>query len=103
MPATLAAKFVAFEKMEEPATPSPLPLQTTVLETNVEKSSTNLKPVLQMPQLERPQTDLDPGAIFQVNSSVKTYSPERRDVNNVKPLLTDMVIIQGGNVLSRKP
>jgi formylglycine-generating enzyme required for sulfatase activity len=49
-----------------------------------------------MSQLERPQTDLDPGAIFQVNSSVKTYNPERKDVTNVKPLLTDMVIIPGG-------
>ncbi len=58
---------------------------------------TSLKPVFQMPQLERPQTDLDPGAIFQVSNSVKAYNPERRDVSNVKPLLTEMVIIEGGS------
>jgi formylglycine-generating enzyme required for sulfatase activity len=55
-----------------------------------------LKPILQMPLLERPQTDIDPGAVFQINSSVKTYSPERKEIANIKPLLTDMVVIQGG-------
>lgn len=61
------------------------------------KSSMSLKPSLQTSQLERPQTDPDPGAVFQVSSSVKAYSPERKDVTNVKPLLTDMVVIPGGN------
>lgn len=59
--------------------------------------SINLKPNLQVSQLERPQTDPDPGAIFQVHSSVKTYNPERKDVSDIKPLLTDMVIIPGGS------
>jgi formylglycine-generating enzyme required for sulfatase activity len=60
------------------------------------EGSMNLKPNLQTPQLERPQTDLDPAAIFQVNSTVKTYNPERKDVTNIKPILTDMVVIPGG-------
>lgn len=55
-----------------------------------------LKPVLHHPLLERPQTDPDPAAIFQVNSAVKAYNPERKDVTNVKPLLTEMAIIKGG-------
>lgn len=59
-------------------------------------SSTSLKPLLQMPQLERPQIDPDPGAVFQVSASVKAYHPEPKDVDNVKPLLTEMVIIPGG-------
>ena len=46
-----------------------------------------LKPNLQMPQLERPQTDLDPSAIFQINSSVKTYNPERKDVDQCQAAL----------------
>jgi formylglycine-generating enzyme required for sulfatase activity len=49
-----------------------------------------------MPQLERPQTDLDPGAIFQMSALVKAYNPEPKDVTNIKPLLTDMMVIQGG-------
>jgi formylglycine-generating enzyme required for sulfatase activity len=53
-------------------------------------------PRLQTPQLERPQTDLDPGAVFHISSSVKTYQPEPKDTSNVKPILSEMVIIQGG-------
>jgi formylglycine-generating enzyme required for sulfatase activity len=60
-------------------------------------STTHLKPSLQTSQLERPQTDLDPAQIFQVNSTVKAYNPERKDVSDIKPLLTDMVVIPGGN------
>lgn len=59
--------------------------------------STGLKPNLKSSFLERPQTDLDPAAVFQVNSTVKAYNPERKDVGNVKPLLTEMVVIAGGS------
>ena len=49
----------------------------TLLHSKPIEAFQGLKPNLQMPQLERPQTDLDPGAVFQINSSVKTYNPER--------------------------
>lgn len=62
-----------------------------------DQTAPHLKPSLQVSLLERPQTDLDPGAIFQVNSTVKTYNPERRDVTDIKPLLTEMAVISGGN------
>lgn len=60
-------------------------------------TASHLKPSLQVSQLERPKTDLDPGAIFQISSSVKTYNPERKDTSDIKPLLTEMVVIPGGN------
>ncbi|CAF23804.1 bifunctional serine/threonine-protein kinase/formylglycine-generating enzyme family protein [Candidatus Protochlamydia amoebophila] len=63
----------------------------------IEEAVSTLRPVLQNPLLERPQTDHDPAAIFQISSAVKVYNPERKDVTNVKPILTDMVIIEGGN------
>jgi formylglycine-generating enzyme required for sulfatase activity len=66
-------------------------------ETKQPAALTTLKPNLQMSQLERPQTNLDPGAVFQINSSVKTYNPERKEVANIKPLLTDMIVIPGGS------
>jgi formylglycine-generating enzyme required for sulfatase activity len=56
----------------------------------------SLKPVFSVSQLERPRTDLDPAAAFQVDPTVKVYNPERKDVSNIKPLLTDMVVIRGG-------
>lgn len=63
------------------------------LETEEE---TSLKPLLQVPQLERPQFDLDPESMFQVSSAVKVYQPKPKDVSNVQPLLTDMMVIRGG-------
>lgn len=76
--------------IEKPVAAEPL------IQSKPSEAAPSLKPNLQMPQLERPQTDLDPGAIFQINTSVKSYNPERKDVTNVKPLLTDMVVIPGG-------
>lgn len=60
-------------------------------------SGGGLKPILHNPQLERPVTDPDPGAVFQIDTSVKQYNPERKEPNNVQPLLTDMIVISGGN------
>lgn len=80
-----------------------VPPQTTVinLETESVKSLANrpktLQPVLKVTQIERPEVDPDPAAAFNVDTTVKYYTPERREVKNSQPLLTEMVIIQGGN------
>ena len=58
---------------------------------------TVLKPVIHSAQLERPETDPDPASVFQIDSTVKYYVPERKENKNVQPLLTDMVVIVGGN------
>lgn len=55
-----------------------------------------LKPIIRKTQIERPETDLDPGAIFLIDTAVKQYVPERKEAKNSEPLLTDMVIIRGG-------
>lgn len=56
-----------------------------------------LKPIIRTAQLERPRADPDPAAALQVDASVKHYTPERREVKNIQPLLTDMVVIPGGS------
>lgn len=60
-------------------------------------SQVSLKPVIHVTQLERPETDPDPAAAFQIDTTVKQYNPERKEVKNIQPLLTDMVIIPGGS------
>lgn len=55
------------------------------------------KPVIRVATLERPNTDLDPAAAFQIDSTVKQYTPESKEIKNVQPLLTEMVVIPGGN------
>jgi formylglycine-generating enzyme required for sulfatase activity len=55
-----------------------------------------LRPVLQTTKLERPHLDPDPAAAFQVDSSVKQYTPEKKEEKFIQPLLTEMVVIKGG-------
>ncbi len=77
---------------------TPVPASMIIEEVSVPHSSTTalLKPHLLSPQIERPKVDLDPGAIFQTTSTVKAYQQERKDTANLKPILTEMVVINGG-------
>ncbi len=47
-------------------------------------------------EIQRPQFEPDPGAIFQTESVVMRYQPAAREEKNIEPLLTEMVIIPGG-------
>lgn len=61
-----------------------------------ESKTSTLRPIIRSTQLERPDTDVDPAAALQVDPTVKYYVPERKEVRNIQPILTDMVIIHGG-------
>lgn len=60
-------------------------------------SSISLRPIIHRAQLERPVNDPDPAAMFQIDSSVKQYKPEYKEIKNIHPILTDMVVIPGGS------
>lgn len=79
--------------------PNPV-LATTTVNTpptsSGDSEATLLRPVINSATLEIPQVDLNPGAIFQLETGVKQYTPEIHDTKNIKPLQTDMVIINGG-------
>jgi formylglycine-generating enzyme required for sulfatase activity len=70
--------------------------QTGSMSNHSGHSGATLRPVLRTAQLERPQTDPDPAAAFQIDASVKHYVPERKEIKNIQPLLTEMVVIPGG-------
>lgn len=57
-----------------------------------------VKPVLQEQKIERPTYDPDPALALRVDSTVKQYNPKDREekTKNVEPLMTDMVMIKGG-------
>lgn len=84
----------AEKKQEE----EPVALQRVITSTGT--SEIQLKPILQSMQLERPISDPDPASVFQIDTTVKHYIPEMKEVKNIQPLLTDMVVIRGG-VFSR--
>lgn len=58
-------------------------------------SNAALRPIIHKAQIERPEMDPDPAASLLVDSAVKHYKPEHKEVKNVVPLLTDMVVIPG--------
>jgi formylglycine-generating enzyme required for sulfatase activity len=55
-----------------------------------------LRPLLHCPQLELPQHLPDPSALLHCEAGVKQYIPERAEIRNVQPLLTEMVAVRGG-------
>lgn len=77
------------------ATAAKLKAEETQAMPKTMASATQLQPIFTTSQLERPKEDLDPGAIFQLESSVKSYQPEFKDVGNIKPILNEMIIIDG--------
>ncbi|MCI5053137.1 MAG: bifunctional serine/threonine-protein kinase/formylglycine-generating enzyme family protein [Simkaniaceae bacterium] len=57
---------------------------------------TEVQPVIKPQELERPEYEEDPGAIFQKETTVAPYKPKEKELKTVEPLLTDMVLVQGG-------
>ncbi len=74
---------------------STAPIEELVLSEST--SSVNLRPVIRTTQIERPKTDFDPATAFIVDTTVKHYVPENKEIRNIQPILTDMVVINGGN------
>ena len=62
-----------------------------------EKTKEALKPIFHIPSIERPNTDMDPSAAFIIDTTVKNYTPEFKDVTNIRPLESEMVVIAGGS------
>lgn len=54
------------------------------------------KPILKPQEIERPQYEEDPGAIFQKELQVSRYRPKEIEVAEIEPILTEMVVIPGG-------
>lgn len=57
------------------------------------------KPILNPQEIERPTYEPDPSKIFQVESTVALYKPKEMEIKDIEPLLTDMVIIEGGEYM----
>ncbi|MGR3973171.1 MAG: bifunctional serine/threonine-protein kinase/formylglycine-generating enzyme family protein [Candidatus Rhabdochlamydia sp.] len=58
--------------------------------------SLSFKPVLKPMEIKKPEYDPDPGAIFHVEKSVAKYNPDPQKKVAINPLLTEMVVIEGG-------
>jgi formylglycine-generating enzyme required for sulfatase activity len=56
-----------------------------------------LRPVLRLAELERPKVDHDPAAALRVDPLVKSYVQESKEFDNVEPMQTEMIVINGGS------
>lgn len=55
------------------------------------------KPILRPQEIARPEYEADPAAIFQRDMHVSHYTPNKEEVKEIEPLLTEMVVIPGGS------
>ncbi|MES2344690.1 MAG: bifunctional serine/threonine-protein kinase/formylglycine-generating enzyme family protein [Chlamydiota bacterium] len=55
------------------------------------------RPILKPQEIVRPQYEADPGAIFQLETTVARYQPTKSEEREITPLQTDMIIIPEGN------
>jgi formylglycine-generating enzyme required for sulfatase activity len=62
-------------------------------------SSLQVKPLLKPKEITRPSFEVDPGAIFQTESSVAPYKPVPQEEKEIEPLQTEMVIVPAGSYL----
>ncbi|MCI0382522.1 MAG: bifunctional serine/threonine-protein kinase/formylglycine-generating enzyme family protein [Chlamydiae bacterium] len=57
----------------------------------------SVKPILKPTELIRPEYESDPASVFQIDNTVVKYTPKRSDNKyQVEPLVTEMVVIEGG-------
>jgi len=56
-----------------------------------------LKPVLKPGEIQRPEYEADPGAIFKMETVVAPYQPAPEEKKDVDPLQTEMMVIRGGS------
>lgn len=90
----VAFKDVVLSSMSTETLNSPVP-ETSEVSAGLQR----LRPVIHTTELQRPETDPDPAAVFQIDTTVKHYTPERKEIKNVQPLRTEMVVISGGDFL----
>lgn len=68
--------------------------QVATLET--EDAISEPKPVLKPTEIKRPTYEEDPSSIFHLETTVARYIPKEKEIENIEPILTEMVMIPGG-------
>ncbi|MCH9633704.1 MAG: Serine/threonine-protein kinase Pkn1 [Chlamydiae bacterium] len=59
-----------------------------------------LKPIIQEGEIKRPYYDPDPGAIFNLETTVTHYQPKKMEtVKDIQPILTEMIVVKEGTFI----
>jgi formylglycine-generating enzyme required for sulfatase activity len=62
----------------------------------VEKPNIDLKPLLKPGEIQRPEYESDPGAIFKAEMTIGKYQPQVEETHEIMPLHSEMTILAGG-------
>lgn len=72
-------------------------VEESALDSNASTQATSLlKPIIRTAEIERPRADLDPTQMLLVDSTVKHYIPELKEIKNIQPIVSEMSVIAGG-------
>jgi formylglycine-generating enzyme required for sulfatase activity len=104
MPASTPYFSMNVQETKECRAPEPIYTSTAVLETPYEEEDVfsavsvkkELKPILKPTEIKRPMYEEDPSTIFQLESTVARYIPKEKEISVIEPILTEMVVIPGG-------
>lgn len=80
--------------------PEKRPLLLSPLFTDfLKKEKNERRPLIKPQEIVRPAYEPDPAAVFQIDKTVAIYTPEHSEIIETKPLLTEMIVIEGGTFL----
>lgn len=68
-------------------------------EEQEESLSQDLQPLLKPQEIQRPEYEPDPGAVFQREMQVSYYTPKKEQAQDVEPIFTDMIVVPGGTYM----
>jgi formylglycine-generating enzyme required for sulfatase activity/tRNA A-37 threonylcarbamoyl transferase component Bud32 len=81
-------------------TPQPEPVYASAYTPAYEPTSEPAaKPIIQPSILKKFEYEADPGAIFETKSTVTQYKPKEKEITDQEPMLTEMIVIEGGDYL----
>lgn len=80
--------------------PEKRPFFLTPLLNEIFKKEKNIsRPLIKPQEIARPAYESDPAAVFNIDKTVAIYTPERSEIIELKPLLSEMIVIEGGTFL----
>ncbi len=62
-------------------------------------ATSDVKPIIQPSVLKKFEYEEDPGAIFETKLTVTQYKPKEKEVRDLEPMRTEMVVIEGGEYM----
>ncbi len=79
--------------------PQKRPLELIELLSTMSPSEEGPKPILNPQIIRRPEYEADPASVFKTDKTVAVYTPKKQDVTEIHPILTEMVVMEGGTFL----